>query len=1049
MAQEAYALERPDAAYPLNRPENQIYSACLQCNTGCGIKVKIQDGVVVKIDGNPYDPFNLVPSLRLATPIMETARIDAPLCPKGQAGLQSHYDPYRIRRVLKRAGKRGEGKWVTVPFEKAIQEIVDGGKLFSHVTGEENREVTGLRDLYVLRDPKLFKEIGEDAKSVGKKKLSLLEFKRKHSAHLHTLIDPDHPDLGPKNNEFVYFWGRKKDGRAHFAKRFMKAFGSINAHGHTTVCQGSLYFTGKAMSEQWVVEEKDGKLQGKFDKGDKFYFQIDTEQAEFVLFVGANLLEANYGPTNRAPRVSERIAEGKMKIAVVDPRFSKLAAKAEKWYPIHPGTDGALAMGLARWMFENDKIAHSFLKNANAAAAKESGEPCWTNTTWLVKCDSNGNPGPFLRASELITSAKAAGIKIKTRTVGDQKLAVFVVKKGDTFIFFDPNNKDIPVAGDLFCVTSPLPEKCDKWPTHQAGGLNLLTALDIFRLSSWEHTINEYGDICEIEEKDISALAKELVSHGRRAGIDIHRGVCQHTNGFYNVFSFFAVNALLGNYGWAGGSIKASTYKVDGSGKGQHYDLVGSEKTLPTPFGISILRTTKYEDTTLFNGYPAKRNWWPHATDIYQEIIPSIGDKYPYPIKILLSYMAAPTYALPGGQTNIEILRDLDKVPLYLACDITVGETSMYSDYIFPDLSYLERWEFQGSHPNMPVKVQPIRQPTIDFGNERVKAFVETMPCSFEALLLSLAEKLKLPGFGPGGLGEEKPLTRPEDYYLKMVSNVAYEGTQVPDADEKEMEIFRKARRHLKSEVFDEQRWKSAVDPNHWPKIVYLLNRGGRFEDYTKAHNGELHAHPYDKLLSLYAEKIAGIKNAFTGKPYQGYPCYVPLRDSLGRSLEALGKGYPFTMLTHRIVAMTKSRTISNYWLLALAPENDLLMNPKDAKAYGYQDGAKVKVVSATNPEGAWVLGPNLKKSMEGKIKVTETIRPGCISFSLGYGHWAAGSHDMVIDGRRIPSDKRRSHGFHANAAMWLDPHLKNTCLLDPIGGSVSFYDTRVRLIPV
>jgi hypothetical protein len=27
-----------------------------------------------------------------------------------------------------------------------------------------------------------------------------------------------------------------------------------------------------------------------------------------------------------------------------------------------------------------------------------------------------------------------------------------------------------------------------------------------------------------------------------------------------------------------------------------------------------------------------------------------------------------------------------------------------------------------------------------------------------------------------------------------------------------------------------------------------------------------------------------------------------------------------------------------------------------------------------------------------------------------------------------------------------VDPALKNTCLLDPVGGSVSFYDTAVRL---
>jgi tetrathionate reductase subunit A len=53
-------------------------------------------------------------------------------------------------------------------------------------------------------------------------------------------------------------------------------------------------------------------------------------------------------------------------------------------------------------------------------------------------------------------------------------------------------------------------------------------------------------------------------------------------------------------------------------------------------------------------------------------------------VKILFMYMAAPTYALPGGQTNIEILRDVDKIPLIVACDITIGVASMYADYIFP-----------------------------------------------------------------------------------------------------------------------------------------------------------------------------------------------------------------------------------------------------------------------------------------------------------------------------------------------------------------------------
>src|SRR3990170_5363847 len=54
---------KPTAEYTLARPENIIYSVCQQCNTQCGIKIKLQDGVAVKTDGNPLSPWNLQPHL--------------------------------------------------------------------------------------------------------------------------------------------------------------------------------------------------------------------------------------------------------------------------------------------------------------------------------------------------------------------------------------------------------------------------------------------------------------------------------------------------------------------------------------------------------------------------------------------------------------------------------------------------------------------------------------------------------------------------------------------------------------------------------------------------------------------------------------------------------------------------------------------------------------------------------------------------------------------------------------------------------------------------
>ena len=101
---EVPSIGSADAPYELADPRNILYTACLQCNTGCGIKCKLQNGVVTKIDGNPYNPWTLLPHLGYQTPLDDATPVDGSICPKGQAGLQTAYDPYRIRKVLKRAG---------------------------------------------------------------------------------------------------------------------------------------------------------------------------------------------------------------------------------------------------------------------------------------------------------------------------------------------------------------------------------------------------------------------------------------------------------------------------------------------------------------------------------------------------------------------------------------------------------------------------------------------------------------------------------------------------------------------------------------------------------------------------------------------------------------------------------------------------------------------------------------------------------------------------------------------------------------------------------
>lgn len=231
-------------ADPLHEAQNIIHTTCLGCHSHCVVKAKIQDGVLVKLDGSPYASNGRLPHLPYTTALGDEATQDGKMCLKGQSGIHVQYDPYRITKVLKRAGKRGENKWVTMSFDQAMDEIVNGGKLFANVPGEENRVVEGLKDIYALRDPDVAKEMDKDiqallAKPQGEeKKKAVADFKAKFSNFkgknwLDTLIDPDHPDLGPKNNQLVWFGGRVQYGREAFTQRWMyNAFGSQNWVNH-------------------------------------------------------------------------------------------------------------------------------------------------------------------------------------------------------------------------------------------------------------------------------------------------------------------------------------------------------------------------------------------------------------------------------------------------------------------------------------------------------------------------------------------------------------------------------------------------------------------------------------------------------------------------------------------------------------------------------------------------------------------------------------------------------------------------------------------------
>ncbi len=83
-----------------------IPSACWQCVSRCPIIAYVEDGRLVKIEGQPA-------SIRTAGKI----------CAKSQAGVNQVYDPDRILFPLRRVGPRGDGKWKRVSWDEALTEI--------------------------------------------------------------------------------------------------------------------------------------------------------------------------------------------------------------------------------------------------------------------------------------------------------------------------------------------------------------------------------------------------------------------------------------------------------------------------------------------------------------------------------------------------------------------------------------------------------------------------------------------------------------------------------------------------------------------------------------------------------------------------------------------------------------------------------------------------------------------------------------------------------------------------------------------------------------
>ncbi|MFZ5945193.1 MAG: molybdopterin-dependent oxidoreductase [Bacillota bacterium] len=322
-----------------------VNTTCLGCDARCGVRVQTNDEQITRIQGNPYSPQNMgYEPLPYNTPVTESLKTAGQACLKGTSGAHYNYDPLRIVTPLKRNGPRGSDQWKPISWEQLIEEVVEGGELFSEIG--ENRYIEGFRK---VRSTKL--------------------------------IDPQQPELGPKSNQLsmIYGGGGGQEPRPAFCKRWLRSYGSVNYSDHSDICQLPWYF---------------GQLYGTDFKTDNC--RPDYDSTRFVLAMGITIFEgAKPGLLGVTSRVVERVNKGDLKVVYVNPKAPK--TQSAKWVPIRPGRDVSLVMGMIQWIIANKRYDQKFLENTSKQAAEKDGEHCWTASTYLVAPELRR----YLRAKDL------------------------------------------------------------------------------------------------------------------------------------------------------------------------------------------------------------------------------------------------------------------------------------------------------------------------------------------------------------------------------------------------------------------------------------------------------------------------------------------------------------------------------------------------------------------------------------------------------------------------------------------------------------------------
>ncbi len=403
---------------------------------------------------------------------------------------------------------------------------------------------------------------------------------------------------------------------APFVRRLMHAFGTPNLVWALDMCGwGRGYATRYAFGVATVATGSGGGA------------MADIANSGCLILWGYN---PSYTRLTHATATVAALKRG-MKLIVVDPRHVGLASKADLWLRPRPGTDGALALGLAHVMITRGWYDRGFVRE-------------WTNAPHLVRSDT----GRLLRAADLAEGGEAGHFVAWDASAGRP-----VAYDPATGRYGAPAER-LALEGEAVVATKQGTLPCRPVFAHYAA----LCA---------RHTPELVADTCWVAPEQLEAAAR-LIWRARPVSYYAWSGHEHHANTTETARAMALLYALTGSFDRRGGNVLLPVVP--------NAAVTGEDLPPARSMAPAIGAETRPLGPAKWNNVSAQ--------DFYRAVL----EGEPYPVRGLVGFGSNLLLAFSDPARGRRALAALD---FYVHADLFMNPTAELADIVLPVASCFER----------------------------------------------------------------------------------------------------------------------------------------------------------------------------------------------------------------------------------------------------------------------------------------------------------------------------------------------------------------------